>query len=319
MSQPQPVVAPERPGSSDVVDLRVPSATDHSSPQATTSAPDRTPSTDSAPMSRSRRRRFAVLVVVLLVVLVLVEMLVGFVTHDSRQRHLAFQLTESTTEVNTGQALLNLQIPSISLNEIVVEGAASSELRGGPGHVEESAEIGAEGNAVILGRRSRYGGPFGRLDELEVGATIAVKTRLGEVRLYEVQSVERVETSSRSPVERTDEERLTLVTSGNGLMPERRLMVTATPRDGSTDADPDRDAGDRVALGEIDVRPTGVVPGGLLVWAMIVGLAVVVVIVGRELRRRYRPAVVVVAMSPVVAVLAVVLLYSLDIVLPATL
>ncbi len=258
-------------------------------------------------------------VLLALLALVLAELVVSFVTHDSRQRHLAYEFTQSTTRVETGQALLNLQIPSISLNEIVVEGATASELRSGPGRVEASAEIGGQGNTVILGRRSRYGGPFGRLDELEEGASIAVKTRQGVVRLYQVDSVERVDDSDAAPVERTEDEQLTLVTSGNGLTPERRLVVTASPREGSAEVDPTPSAGHRVSLGSIDQRPTSVFPGGLLVWTMIAGLCGVIFLVGRELCRRYSRVIVAIALSPIAALVALLILYSVDIFLPTTL
>ena len=180
-----------------------------------------------------------------------------------------------------------------------MEGASASELRSGPGHVEGSAQIGAKGNAVILGRRERFGGPFGRLGEVEEGATIVVKTRDGDVRLYQVGSVERVKGSSRAPVETTDKERLTLVTAGHGLVPDGRLMVTATAKDGSTAPEPTPTPAPTSRSAAMDERPADPVPGGLLVWAVIAGLLAVLLVVGRRVRRRYSTGVTVVALAPV--------------------
>jgi sortase A len=66
----------------------------------------------------------------------------------------------------------------------VVEGTSVADLKRGPGHYPETAEVGDEGNLAIAGHRSTYGEPFGRLDELTEGDTIHVVDRRGTEWVY---------------------------------------------------------------------------------------------------------------------------------------
>jgi sortase A len=66
----------------------------------------------------------------------------------------------------------------------VVEGTSVADLKRGPGHYPETAEVGGEGNLGIAGHRSTYGEPFGRLDELTEGDTIHVVDRRGTEWVY---------------------------------------------------------------------------------------------------------------------------------------
>jgi sortase A len=271
------------------------------------------------PMGSRRRRRWIVVgILVGLVAAFVLEKGVGQVTHDTRQQHLAYDLTQPAATVHVGDALANLQIPSIGLNEIVVEGGSASQLRSGPGHVEGTAGIGGRGNAVIVGRRQRYGGPFAKLDRLKKGAEIAIQDRLSQVHLYAVKSVTTVPNSSRAPVEVSRHEQLTLVTSTGGWFPQRRVMVIAVPAKGYAAPIGKPSKGGAVSKSTLDQRPTALVPGGLLVWAMILLLVIVVVLAIRELNRRYSVMVTVAVIAPVVALLALVAFYSLDIIIPST-
>jgi sortase A len=66
----------------------------------------------------------------------------------------------------------------------VVEGTSVADLKRGPGHYPETAEVGGDGNLGIAGHRSTYGEPFGRLDELTEGDTIHVVDRRGTEWVY---------------------------------------------------------------------------------------------------------------------------------------
>jgi sortase A len=211
---------------------------------------------------------------------------------------------------------MNLQIPSIGVNEIVVEGASASDLRSGPGHVLGTADIGGKGNAVILGRRSRYSGPFAKLGDLRKGDQIAVQNRQSQVRLYRVTSVATVSDSSTAPIEPTKHERLTLVTSTAGWFPHGRVVVVAEPTTTSPILGKPSNGG-WVSSGTLDQRPAST-SVGLLLWAGLAVLVVILVFAARDLRRRYPTAVVVVALVPVALLLFLVFLFSLDIVLAST-
>src|SRR5262249_8262744 len=78
-----------------------------------------------------------------------------------------------------------LEIPSIGVREVVVQGSAPSDLKQGPGHLPGSPLPGEFGNTVILGHNRLYGGPFGDIHTLHDGDTIVAVTGQGRFQ-YDV-------------------------------------------------------------------------------------------------------------------------------------
>lgn len=74
--------------------------------------------------------------------------------------------------VADGQGLALIQIPSLGLDVVIVEGTDPAALRNGPGHYGGSPEPCQPGNVAIAGHRTTYGQPFSGLDDLEVGQRI---------------------------------------------------------------------------------------------------------------------------------------------------
>jgi sortase A len=126
--------------------------------------------------------------------------------------------------IDDGAPVARLIIPSIALDEIVLEG--SDELNGGPGHVRGSAMPGESGNAVITGERDRH---FSHLDALSAGDTIVTESGLSRDTWIVMQK--RVVEKDDRVVARTPDTTLTLTTSWPirfvGPAPER-LIVTAS-------------------------------------------------------------------------------------------
>jgi len=91
----------------------------------------------------------------------------------------------SSIAPSIGSAVGILEIGAIGMRQVVVEGTAASNTMVGPGHVPGTAAPGQPGNAVIVGRNSMYGGPFGDLSKMAVGDQIVVSTTQGQ-SLYEV-------------------------------------------------------------------------------------------------------------------------------------
>jgi sortase A len=75
--------------------------------------------------------------------------------------------------VRRGVPIARLVIPSIGLDEIVVEGVGDAELNAGPGHLPGSAMPGDSGNAVISAHRDRH---FSTLGDLRPGDTVYTET-----------------------------------------------------------------------------------------------------------------------------------------------
>jgi sortase A len=82
--------------------------------------------------------------------------------------------TVSAPEV--GEPLARLEIPSIGLDWIVIEGVTPNALQDGPGHFPETPLPGQVGNAAIAGHRTTHGQPFYRVDEVDIGDELVVTT-----------------------------------------------------------------------------------------------------------------------------------------------
>jgi sortase A len=78
-----------------------------------------------------------------------------------------------------GAPVARVIIPSISLDEVVVEGVGSRQLNAGPGHLPGSPLPGERGNSVISAHRDRH---FHALDEVRVGDTVFTETLAGRAR-----------------------------------------------------------------------------------------------------------------------------------------
>jgi sortase A len=81
--------------------------------------------------------------------------------------------------VDNGDALAQLEIPSIGVDDIVVAGVQTADLKKGPGHFPETPLPGQLGNSAIAGHRTTYGQPFHNIDKLVPGDEIIVTTLSG--------------------------------------------------------------------------------------------------------------------------------------------
>ena len=129
--------------------------------------------------------------------------------------------------ITPGAPVASLRIPSIGVNEIVVEGARSGQLRAGPGHVVGTALPGQPGNAAIAGRRTMYGGPFKHLDSLKPGDRILVTTGQGASTYRVIGHPTDVGATHGSVFADHGDNRLTLLTADPPFRGSRRLVVTA--------------------------------------------------------------------------------------------
>ncbi|MCB1259616.1 MAG: sortase [Acidimicrobiales bacterium] len=158
------------------------------------------------------------------------ELVPGLVTRtdpptDARQDAGA-EVTVFVSTLAPGSPVASLSIDAIGLSAIVVEGTTSTELMQGPGHYRDSVLPGEPGNAVIFGRRSTYGAPFGQLDQLEPGATINVTT-LGAEFTYTVRERRVVAEGDTDVLGPSEQNLLTLVTSSPRYQATERLVVVA--------------------------------------------------------------------------------------------
>lgn len=75
-----------------------------------------------------------------------------------------------------------LIIPDANVDAVVLSGWDEGTLKRAPGHWPASALPGQPGNCAIAGHRNVYGSPFYRVDTLQPGAPIELRT--GKTRYY---------------------------------------------------------------------------------------------------------------------------------------
>jgi len=129
-------------------------------------------------------------------------------------------------KVLEGQPVAVLDIPAIDMRLVVVKGTSATDLAMGPGLMTGSAQPGQKGNAVIAGRRTTAGAPFGHILTLRRGDRITVITGLGTYS-YRVTGVGVAVPGSADPISPTATATLTLVTSNPAILPTGRAYVTA--------------------------------------------------------------------------------------------
>jgi sortase A len=118
-----------------------------------------------------------------------------------------------------------IKIPKIDLKVAVGEGIENKTLKYAVGHFEGTAMPGEKGNFAVAGHRSyTYSEYFNRLDELDIGDDIIVKTNKGEFT-YKVYEKKVVEPTEVSVLDKTKEPTITLVTCTPIRVATHRLIV----------------------------------------------------------------------------------------------
>lgn len=188
-----------------------------------------------------------------------------------------------------GSPIAIVQIPRIGVDRAVVQGVGLADLRKGPGHFPNTPLPGQRGNAAIAGHRTTYGGPFNRLDELETGDKIDVKTPFGDYHYTVTEKfvVMPNETWVAGPPDRflvrpapADTALLTLTTCNPKFSARERLIVRASldaersPEPLTAPSQP-VSAGGRIDLadgGKAQLSGTKSSNGPTVLWGLIVAL-----------------------------------------------
>ena len=125
-----------------------------------------------------------------------------------------------------GKAVGVIQIPSIGLNQVVVEGVGEADLRLGPGHYPGTPLPGERGNSAVAGHRTTYGHPFYNLNAVPVGAPVTIVTRQG-IFVYRTQWLRVVSPSDSAVLDASTSPLLTLTTCNPRYSASQRLVLRA--------------------------------------------------------------------------------------------
>jgi sortase A len=126
-----------------------------------------------------------------------------------------------------GSAVAVIDIPTLDIHQVVVQGTSAADLMNGPGLMAGTALPGSPGNSVIAGRRVTFGGPFGSIGSLKKGQVIRVVDGAGTFK-YKVSRVFVVASGEQDVVLPSTHNLLTLITSNSSVYPTGRQVVLGT-------------------------------------------------------------------------------------------
>jgi sortase A len=132
----------------------------------------------------------------------------------------------TTAAPSEGNAVGVIRIPKIGINQVVVEGTNTNDLRKGPGHYIGTPLPGQFGNAAVAGHRTTYGHPFYNLDSVKPGDEIVVTTIQG-IFVYDAIKQQVVSPSNTAVLKNAFGAYLTLTTCNPRFSASSRLVVTA--------------------------------------------------------------------------------------------
>lgn len=82
---------------------------------------------------------------------------------------------EFAKQTGEGDPIGRLEIPSIGLDKVVLQGTQTGTLQRGPGHYPETPFPGEKGTVGIAGHRTTYQAPFRNINEISDGDEIRLE------------------------------------------------------------------------------------------------------------------------------------------------
>jgi len=121
-----------------------------------------------------------------------------------------------------GDPVAIIEIPAISIKQVVVEGTSSSSLQIGVGHRRDTVLPGQEGMTVLMGKSLTFGAPFAKISELKAGDQVTTYTSQGKSS-YSVQRVRYAGEKGLGPV-KSGTNQLVLTSSVGGYLGKQRVV-----------------------------------------------------------------------------------------------
>lgn len=124
--------------------------------------------------------------------------------------------------------IARLAVPSLGIDQIVLEGAYGRTLAFGPGHVESTGPLEGSDSIILTGHRDTH---FRFLEKLHAGETILLQARTGVWHRFVVRDRQIVDSRTATISTQEDKRQLILVTCYpfHAIVPggPLRYMVTA--------------------------------------------------------------------------------------------
>jgi sortase A len=144
---------------------------------------------------------------------------------DTAQR-LAFAARAFARHVHDGDPLGHLRLPSAGIDDVMVEGTGTADLRSGPGHYPYTPLPGQPGTVAVAGHRTTYGAPFRDLDAVKPGDQVELSLPYG-VFTYRVERTRIVRPTDVWVTDRVSYDRLILSACHPLYSAAKRIVVFA--------------------------------------------------------------------------------------------
>jgi sortase A len=136
------------------------------------------------------------------------------------------KVAPTTAAPPDGSPVGEIRIPAIGIDQVIVSGTATQDLRQGPGHYTNTPLPGQAGNVGVAGHRTTYGHPFYNLNVLKTGDPIVLTTVQG-VFVYDTTGSQVVSPSDGNILQNQPGAWVTLTTCNPRFSASSRLVVTA--------------------------------------------------------------------------------------------
>jgi sortase A len=136
------------------------------------------------------------------------------------------KVAPTTAAPAEGSPVGEIRIPAIGIDQVIVSGTETQDLRQGPGHYTNTPLPGQAGNAGVAGHRTTYGHPFYNLNVLKTGDPIVLTTVQG-IFVYDTTASQVVSPSDGNILQNQPGAWVTLTTCNPRFSASTRLVVKA--------------------------------------------------------------------------------------------
>jgi len=150
-------------------------------------------------------------------------------------------------QVHEGEPIGRIEIETIDLEMVMLEGTETATLQSGPGHYSVTPLPGQPGTVAIAGHRTTYLAPFRQIDEIDPGDTIRLELPYAEFT-YVVEGHEVVDPGQVEIIDPVGYDRLVLTACHPLYSAAQRWAVFARLRRVQALASSGRDRGGSSAL-----------------------------------------------------------------------
>ena len=141
-------------------------------------------------------------------------------------QRLAYLARLERSQVTPGDAVGQLQIPSLGNTYNIIQGTDTENLEEGPGHYPSTAFPGMGQTVAIAGHRTTYLAPFRFINQLKPGDRISITMRYGKFT-YVVQYLRIVKPTDVAVIDDVGYERLVLSACNPIYSAAQRIIVFA--------------------------------------------------------------------------------------------